>query len=609
MKEIMKRKNYIISLLLAVLTMSSCSDMLETNSDAQTFDPAMNEKTDSVFYAFGIAQAMQQLADQYFFQGEMRGELVATTQYTDNNLRQLKNFSADLTNEYDSAYVYYRVINNCNYYLAHRDTTLLTGATNVTRSEYAAVLAYRAWSYLQLARNYGKVPFFTEPLTAISHIDGANFPNYGIDEIAAALVPQLEKYAGVPVPNYGTSVQCGSTNFGQAKTMNTSKIFIPVDVILGDLYLETGKYENAANSYVKYLTTTKTVLDPYVASFALRNIEDQRPADMKSTVAGVSYTGIFANNNTQDIVSYIPMSVNRVRGTVTKVPSAFGYDYYALSTSACWNEKVQLLPSEDYTSLTDGLDYYYYKDVQGGLPNKDITSGKFGDMRSLAIMRERNAQPGSDEEDVQWINKFQSGNIILYRYSTIYLRLAEALNRMGMPDLAFSFLKEGVSQHVADSTNTWLSDEGKAFLNNTFLNEQNIETFRGKSYALHMRGCGVTSDGNYPGSSPYQYDTEVAKKLNKLAQDSSLYPDLSNRIANSLLTKADTIMAIEELLCDEEAMEFAFEGSRWYDLMRFARHKNRAGLAGNAWLADKVKNNQPTKALTDENNWYLPFKK
>ena len=597
------------ALICALFALSSCSDMLRTDSDAQNFDPELNQKTDSVFYAFGIAQAMQQLADQYFFQGEMRGELVATTQYTDNDLRQLKDFSADLTNEYDSAYVYYRVINNCNYYLAHRDTTLLTGATNITRNEYAAVLSYRAWAYLQLARNYGKVPFFTEPLTTISAIDDNNFPEYGIDEITSALAPQLEKYAGTPVPNYGTSIACGSTNWGQSKTMNTSCVFIPVDVILGDLYLESGQYSKAADSFVKYLTTAKKVVPNIVARFQLRSSDEQSPTDMKGTISGTSYTTVYANNSTTDIVTYIPMSVSRVRGTVTGVPSAFGFDYYALSSSAVWNDEIQLLPSDDYSVLTDSLEYYYYKDVMGGLPNKDITSGTYGDMRSLSIMRTRTAAIGSDEEDKEWIDKFESGNIIIYRISTIYLHLAEALNRMDMPDLAFSFLKEGISQHVADSTNTWLSDAGKQYLNNTFLSEQNEEAFRGKSYPIHQHGCGVTTDGNYPGSSPYQFATEVGSKLQKLAKNSALYPGLAERVSSSTTTKADTIMAIEELLCDEEAMEFAFEGCRWYDLMRFAKHKNRAGLLGNAWIADKVKNNNPTKSLATEQNWYLPFKK
>lgn len=674
--------------------------MLETDSDRQAFSPELDAKTDSVFYAFGIAQAMQQLADQYFFQGEMRGELVATTVNTDNNLRQLANFSADLTNKYDSAYVYYRVINNCNYYLAHRDTTLLTGSTNVTRSEYAAVLSYRAWAYLQLCRNYGKVPFFTVPLTTISQIDDNEFPEYTLDEIAAVLCPQLAQYAGTPCPNYGRSVACGSTNFGAAKTMDTSRCFIPVDVILGELYLETGQYQQAVNSYVNYLTTQKVVAPNISASLQMRNEELSYPTDAEGYVNGQSYASMFANNATLDIVTYIPMSVNRTRGTVTNVPYAFGYDYYALNRNNCWQESMQLTTSEAYKSLTADLPYYYYKNVVGGLRNQNVTYANYGDMRSLAIMHSASrgvSLNDNDEEETLWIDKYQSGNIILYRISTIYLHLCEALNRLPnpLPDVAFAFLKEGINRNDTASTNTWLSPEGKRFFLNTFLNEQNSETFFGQSYPIHQHGAGVTSDGIYAGSAKYQYATEIKTKLTALSNNAALYPGLSTRFANStrladdmaiynaeldaynaewdtynvdldaynseqaeyqqalkayndykngvttdpvdeptapttteptppttsrpvhpnissygsLLTKADTVMAMEELLCDEEAMEFCFEGTRWYDLMRFARHKNRAGLQGNAWLADKLKGNQPQKNLMVEQNWFLPFKR
>ena len=243
------------------------------------FEPELNQKTDSIFYAFGIAQAMQQLADQYVFQGEMRGDLVATTTATDKNLRELANFSATTANKYDSAYVYYRVINNCNYYIAYRDTTLLTGATAVVMNEYAAVKAFRAWAYLQLAKNYGKVPFFTEPLTKISQIDGGNFPEYGINEIVAALAPDLAQYSGYQVPHTGLNYDIGSTNWGQAKKITTKQIFIPVDVVLGELYLEAGDYQNAAHYYTEYLTKIKPVQDMYyvVSSRALNF--DERPSD------------------------------------------------------------------------------------------------------------------------------------------------------------------------------------------------------------------------------------------------------------------------------------------------------------------------------------------
>ena len=92
-------KNIFKSALLLGLTtaMVGCSDMLESDSERQNFEPSIESKTDSVFYAYGIFEAMQHLADQYVFQGEMRGDLAATTKYTDNNLRQLANFSATET--------------------------------------------------------------------------------------------------------------------------------------------------------------------------------------------------------------------------------------------------------------------------------------------------------------------------------------------------------------------------------------------------------------------------------------------------------------------------------------------------------------------------------
>ena len=71
----MKRNNFLILKLFnfyiaatVALLLPSCSDMLESDSSRQLFDPALDQKTDSVFYAYGIMQAVQQLADQYYFQ-------------------------------------------------------------------------------------------------------------------------------------------------------------------------------------------------------------------------------------------------------------------------------------------------------------------------------------------------------------------------------------------------------------------------------------------------------------------------------------------------------------------------------------------------------------
>ena len=60
------------------------------------------------------------------------------------------------------------------------------------------------------------------------------------------------------------------------------------------------------------------------------------------------------------------------------------------------------------------------------------------------------------------------------------------------------------------------------------------------------------------------------------------------------------------------ALELAFEGNRFGDLTRIARHKNDAGLYGatfgSEWLARKLAYKNPAVSLLDEKNWYLPFK-
>jgi hypothetical protein len=72
-------------------------------------------------------------------------------------------------------------------------------------------------------------------------------------------------------------------------------------------------------------------------------------------------------------------------------------------------------------------------------------------------------------------------------------------------------------------------------------------------------------------------------------------------------TKRDTINAIEDILCDEYALETAFEGNRYFDLLRLARHKNEDGLYGgnfgDLWLQNKLGYKGWTPAKK-----YLPFK-
>ena len=624
----------------------ACSDMLETESSRQNIEPEILSKTDSLFYGYGILQAMQQLADQYVFQGEMRGDLVKTTVYTDNNLRQLADFSATTANKYDSAYVYYRVINNCNYYIAHRDTLLFTGSTNVVMPEYAAVKAIRAWAYLQLARNYGRVPFFTEPLTQISQIDEGSFPELDVSGIVAQLAPDLEQYTRFKVPTYGISY--GGTAIGSPNWESTAKrfvprlCFIPVDVILGDLYLEVGNYDQAARHFVTYLLeVADQVNSPYQAAMQSKTVSTGRytysvDSDLpdRSLFSDATYgmsdswSPLFGRNGVNDIITYIPMAVTRQNGCTTEVPLTFGFNYYATSEERTDNgerepyvDEVQLLPSDALNTLSDSTEYYFYFDNSTSNIYDSIQAYKAGDMRLRSILHQ--TYDSETDSTKQWIDKYKYANIIVYRTTTVLLHLAEAFNRLGMCDAAFAILKDGICPNLVESTPTggyycqYITDETRQKLRTTYplLSDENQYLFpNSAAYGIHCHGAGkAASDypgtsrpggtAYYPGTSPYQLDRMVGLKLKELA-------DVYGVTIGT--TKQDTINAVEDLLCDEYALEFAFEGNRFFDLCRLARHKNETGLYGSnfgsIWLARKLDYKNPVKDLTNPQNWYLPFK-
>ena len=654
---------------------TSCSDMLETDSNRQVFDPALDQKTDSVFYAYGIMQALQQLADQYYFQNELRGDLVRPTEKATTHLRDLASFTANATNKYDSVYLYYKVINNCNYYLAHRDTTLATGSQNVVCNEYAAVASFRAWTYLQLARQYGAVPYITDPVTTIGQIN-ANTTMTGYETILASEAQMLEtlkaRYsdAQISVPTFNqVSRSIGVLNWKDERGQNVekfirpSKCFIPLNVVLGDIYLELGKYEQAATCYYQYLryqgflnpSNISVNYNDFMSTFYSQYspiFKDftEWPADYNSAKNSSLYNQVPVWENAfshqaavGDIITYIPMAVNYTMGKTTDIPAAFGYNYYGTESrggvqvdgdeifSCPKTEDIQVVPSQTYVDSARRAQYYYFTEQVKVSPfNWIVKSQPLGDARASIVTQ----GAGADSAYVYTL-KPSTAYIYLYRNTTVWLHLAEAINRMGYPDAAFAVLKNGLhselpnfrylevyltdqqgndsidenGQKVLDMTQSHIDD--KYYLTPAsyellttrlpFLAQENSDVFKNgttKSFVgIHFHGAGAVEDLY----SSYRYSTVLNAKIADISQKFNL------NLAS--YTKDDYINAMEDLLCDEYAMEFAFEGTRFSDLRRLALHKNQAGTYGSnfgdIWLSRMLQNNAP--GITTH-NCYLPYK-
>lgn len=675
---------------------TSCEDMLESDSSRQLFEPALDQKSDSVFYAYGIMQAMQQLADQYYFQNEMRGDLVTPTAQATTDLRDLAQFAATASNKYDSVYLYYKVINNCNYYLEHRKTDLQTGGKDVVSNEYAAVASFRAWAYLQLTRQYGNVPYMTQSVTSIEQIN-ANTAATSYQTVLEGEAEMLEglkaRYSdeALAVPTFGITneaegVVIGTLNWKDRRTNNaiTKRIlprrcFLPLNVVLGDIYLELGRYAEAAKCYYDYLRyagekNPQEIGVSYAMGGGIMTNPFKKnlilPTDFNSTVNTLSfvwYNSFSNSHNSGDVLSYIPMAVNYTNGKTTDIPAAFGYNYYSSdNTSAveyesssinyasyqCPNiDAVQVLPSQAYRDSVNNTQYYYMTTKNAVKPfNWIVKSARLGDGRS-GIIRQG---AGADSTKL-YVQKPSTGYVYLYRNTTVWLHLAEAINRMGYPDAAFAILKTGLhtdtknfvneafylkdytgendsldvdgnkildpdkDQHTDDSY--FLTKESYELLTTTlpFLSQENSTIFANTSTGTYFIGIhehGACANANtengspiYSRFSPYRYSTVLKEKIDDVYAKFGL--------GTPAYTKADYINAMEDLICDEYAMEFAFEGTRFSDLRRLALHKNGgytaeqdpnsiySGNFGDTWLSRMLQNNAP--GITTQ-NCYLPFK-
>ena len=542
--------------------LTSCS---ETDSDLVSFveDNRLNSPNDTVYSLMGIVNKMQVIADRTILLGELRGDLTALTEQAKLDLQDIANFSAGTDNPYNNARDYYAIVQNCNYFLANADTALTKRGVKVFEKEYAVVKVYRAWTYLQLAINYGSVPFFTEPILAEKDADPSRYPHYDVEQIANYFITDLAPYADTEYPAYGS---IGS--------LDSRRFYYPVRVLLGDLCLWAGRYREAATYYHDYLTKQGASHPTGSAKVGWTKYDFEEISD--------AYASQFSDNSTE-ILTIIPMETSEYDGIMSRLTDVF-------NSTADNNYFYQATHSAAYDQLSHSQRYVLvYNDPVSQLPDTVAPADTMtyqneamrGDLRQQSIYTLRNQASTSTAQSSlrQTCQKYSSSNVSILRLQHVYLRFAEALNRAGYPESAFAVLKYGlckdyIDRYISAGERSAASDL-LAFSEYTFLREQ--------TQGIHSRGSGnANADTTY--------------------------------VIPALPSAADSILYVENKICDEMALETAGEGLRFYDLMRLSMHRGDP-----SFLAGKValRNASGTGAsnydaalfslLSDKKNWYLPL--
>jgi starch-binding outer membrane protein, SusD/RagB family len=565
----MKRRfiYFFIATVVTAMSVTSCQSFFDTDTNLITYtdDDYINSPSDTMYSVIGIIKQMQKIADKTVILGEIRGDLVNLTPYANVQLQQLANFTAGTDNIYNKPEDYYAVINNCNYFLSKADTSLTVRKYKVFEKEYAVVKAFRAWTYLQLAQIYGEVPFFIEPILSDKEAS-KDFPKKNIKELSEYFINDLIPYINTSYPSYGNIGSSRSTSF-----------FIPIRLLLGDLCLWANRYSEAATYYHDYLTSGTTVTTSYG-----RIYWDPTTSGFESIYD--SYSGSVVSGSSESITS-IPMETNKLEGDVSDLRNIFSSTtnnlYYYQATYS--NRLFEISSSQSNCKVFQDPDITNApKDTLFAPSTNTIweTDLVKGDLRLFAIISQGTVSATSNySTEYQTIYKFSSSvGVQLYRRTQIYLRYAEALNRAGYPTAAFNALKYGMNNNnlkkYADSTEI-------AKANGSTMLSWPISIYTdATTYGIHARGSGDAYANNFY-KIPYK---------------------------NS---KQDTILYVEDLICDEMALETAFEGFRMSDLIRFALRRNdndylakriasRAGSANiNTILYNKLNENRK--------NWYLPL--
>jgi hypothetical protein len=532
----------------------SCDTLMDVDSGQVVFpgDHRLNTPGEIGYPMIGIFTQLEKLADSYLLLGELRGDLMDITENTRPDLREIYDFDISPGNRFNRIEDYYAVINNCNYLIRNVDTSIVLGAEKVMYREFAAAKAVRAWTYMQIALNYGTATYYEDPIMNVNDAEQP-YPEYTLEELAPVLIADLEPWKDIQRPE---SISLG-------EDMSSSNLYFPVAFLLGDLHLWMGEYEEAAMEYYDLMAEQEFLIHEF----------------FQSTWSVIN--GVFVIPESINWWFLFGLNSSNVE-QITMIAASTEFGQGSFLDSVMYNN-FEVAPSE--VSISNWEDQVYYH---------NSTAVNQGDLRALGSYFDSDIitssgtifsfgtglpEPGIIGKYIS-MSTSTSRAVYIYRSGLLYLRYAEAVNRAGKPNLAFAVLKNGLSRETME-TDT-LVPPAEKYLNpadSTLYSYMDFSDIMFESnIGVHARGCGNTH------LSP-EY------RLPSL-------PDLQ-----------DSIDYVEELIVTELALETAFEGNRFHDLMRISlRH------GGTDYLADKVaakyaeegREEEIRVLLQNQQNWYLP---
>ena len=666
------KKNFIytvIFLLCGSVFFSSCEDMLQVDSDRVEYEFDDWTLNDSVYSVLGILKSVQEVGDRQVILNELRADLISISETKAVvDIQEISKSVFNLeTNKYLDVKDYYAIINNCNIYLARVDTTLEKNNVKLMIPEYVAVKSVRAWTYLQLAINHNNIPYFTEPILSHSAAEAVmNTPMLTREEVITKLIADIEPYenpAAFTMPAWDVDGKVLKFGYGSNGTeVDTKKLFMPIRMLLGDMYLwraGAGDYKKAAHYYYSILTG-------YGTNATAPKYGDAAYTTRYSAEGGEGFFNNYANlfavsnysTNSNSILCLIPYAKSDLEGTISDLATIFlpqgevGAAQVAASPGilSLSERQVYRYYEGDDVERPDMFEYSHDYEFPGDLRIPSVTCTQMGGEENKTeyknLIAKFNLEKNVLGRNSPYVPQIRTSYIMTARPEQAYLRFAEALMGLeregyeGAMDLAMTVLKVGVKRNYPLIQNPVYAERAVVDANGDTVKIQRVDPETGDtlyiprmekylaSYTdslgfnftdqaftnnkgIHSRGSGDSERNEYYALN----DICVARYFGKTKMENNV------EVVDSLnpVTRDDYMLYVQELILDEMALELAWEGYRFGDLVRVAKAINDPDvlakrIAGRAFKnavshrhPDFEMDNELYSKMVDEANWYLPL--
>jgi starch-binding outer membrane protein, SusD/RagB family len=607
----MKFYRYIKAFAFAVIITGgfvSCSDMLEVSDrDVLGANEVYRNIDDANAAIRGVYGLLVDLAPQYVVLNELRADLLDVTANASPDLVQLAaHQQLTVESEWANPRKFFELINNCNDVIANLQ--LMYNNKAISREEfqprYSDMVAVRSWTYLQLGLHFadpdrGGVPYITSPIRNVDDLNAAKLaqlPHYSLEVLVDTLLKTME---AIPYKKRYTDVDL----LRPIDAYNTRVMYIDKEYFLGELHLWNGNYRQAAEYF-------KTVLERGVSGndiFDLYKLPFDASATLEYSTSRYNsgYTRFYQNDrlSARNMWPYMFNDIQTSnffnewfwvqfydgQSKLNPFVNIFAKDggQYLLKPSQLaidnWNKQVQ---RNGFEGDFRGNFFNYY-----GLPG----SYQLEDGEPVALKHIYNHTYSA-------LNKTQ-GRWFLWRAGGLHLRYCEAANRDGQFKVAYALLNSGISSTFVSkypqATNnytdsTYRQQTGLPFPYDFDARSTGVNDVPPNLRQPWLRNAGVRGRAYLP-NLPIDYDFKAEND------------------ADYLVKSVEVMNQLEQAIFDECALELAFEGQRWADLVRLSLRKGKES-GDYSFLANQMAKKAEKsgvsigKDLSVKENWFLPLR-